>query len=99
MTNESTKNIGPAEALDVRHPYRSNARTYRDQRVTGPAGLLSADTLGTMSAMTPEEAARLPRGVSTGVLTSTLSKVAQVLQTQAADILEGTPAGLARLDT
>lgn len=40
---------------------------------------------------------RLPRGVSTGVLTSTLSKVAQVLQTQAADILEATPGGLARL--
>lgn len=40
---------------------------------------------------------RLPRGVSTGVLTSTLTKTAQLLVAHAADVLAGAPSGLARL--
>jgi hypothetical protein len=40
---------------------------------------------------------RLPRALSKGGLVSRLEKLWQVLTTQAADILEGTETGLARL--
>ncbi len=42
---------------------------------------------------------RLPRAMTRGELVSALSKVAAALQQQAPDVLAGTPAGLARLES